>query len=347
MSKTLKIVGGVVVLLLIVAGVGWAMMRKPDIPYPTLEQKYANAQSRYVELPGGVRAHYRDQGNPKGPVLVLVHGFYVSLETWEPWVKRLGKDYRIVTVDLPGHGLTRAPKGYAYSLNANVGFLDAFARKQGLEHFVLGGSSMGGDVAWRYALAHPERLKGLILVDAAGWPDTRPGHDKAPAGLETMRNPVMRLLLRDLDSSKQAGAGLRAAYFDPKFAPDALVTRDIELSRAPGHRDAILDLALGYGKDYATPARLAAIKLPTLILAGEKDQLVPPANASRFATAIPGSRLILYPNTGHVPQEEAADRSAADVAAFLAGLNPKKPAAPKPAASAAAVSRNPNAVVFY
>ncbi|MBS0294921.1 MAG: alpha/beta hydrolase [Proteobacteria bacterium] len=346
MGRTLKIAGVLLALLVIAAGVGWSMLRRPDIPYATLEQRYGDARSHYVDLPGGFHAHYRDQGNPKGPTLLLLHGFYVSLDTWDPWVQRLSKDFRIVTVDLPGHGLTRAPKGYKPNLESLVRFVEAFARAKQLDRFVLGGSSMGGDVAWRYALAHPERLKGLVLVGAAGWPDPRPGHREPTDFLKVMGNPALRFLLRDLDTSSQAREGMRATYFAPdRFVTDAMVTRYVELSRAPGHRDAFIDMAISFDHDFATPERLAALKTPTLILSGAQDQIVPPASAGRFASSIAGSRLILYPNTGHLAQEEAAGPTAERVHAFVMGLEPKK--APPPPHKDAATSRSPNSVVFY
>ncbi len=87
-----------------------------DIPYATLEAKYASPASQYADLPGGVRVHYRDEGPRQAArTLVLIHGFSASLHAWEPWVERLSKDYRVVTLDLPGHGLTRAPGDYAPS----------------------------------------------------------------------------------------------------------------------------------------------------------------------------------------------------------------------------------------
>ena len=347
MGKVLKGMGVVLALLLVVAAAGWLMLRRPDLPYATLEQRYGDARSRYVDLPGGFHAHYRDQGNPKGPTLLLLHGFYVSLDTWDPWVQRLGKDFRIVTVDLPGHGLTRAPRGYKPTLAGLADFVDAFVRAKQLDHFVLGGSSMGGDVAWRYAVAHQDRLKGLILVGATGWPDPRPGHREPTDFLKIMGNPALRFLLRDLDTSAQTRKGMRATYFAPdRFVTDAMVTRYFELGRAPGHRDAFIDMAISFDHDFADPTKRAALKTPTLILSGAEDQIVPPASAGRFASSIAGSRLILYPKTGHLAQEEAADLTAGDVRAFVTGLQPKK-AAPPPPPKDVAPTRNANSVVFY
>ena len=347
-QKWAKIAGAVlagIVLLLIIV---WVAMQRADIPYAKLEAKYGTAASRYVDLPGGIHMHYQDQGNPKGPTLVLVHGFFVNLDTWQPWVKRLGNDYRIITLDLPGHGLTRAPKGYHPSRSGYVQTLDDFVSAEHLGKFTLGGSSMGGDIAWRYAVAHGDKLNGLILVDAAGWPDPRPQGDQVKA-TKALSSPLGRFLATHLDATKKVREAMLLAYANPKFVTEEQVAKFTELNRAPGHRAAIVDLATDGGKDgFATPDALAAITVPTLILEGDKDQLVPPVNASKFASAIKGSRLILYPGLGHVVQEEDPDKTAADVRAFLKSLQPapKKPAAPT-ATKASNAGRNPNTTIFY
>ena len=165
--KTLgRVLIGIVVVLAVLLAGGWLALRRPDLPWPTLQAKYANAASRYMDLPGGVKIHYRDQGRRDGPTIVMVHGFGASLQTWEPWVQRLGSQYRIITLDLPGFGLTSAPKGYILSRTGFVDVVDGVTTRLGATKFVLVGNSMGGGVAWNYALKHPDKLQGLVLVDA-------------------------------------------------------------------------------------------------------------------------------------------------------------------------------------
>jgi pimeloyl-ACP methyl ester carboxylesterase len=302
---------------LIVVG-GYFALKRPDIPYETLAAEYESAASRYVELPGGVRMHYRDQGNPNGPTLLLVHGFSASLHTWEPWVERLGAEYRIVTLDLPGHGLTRAPAGYKASIEAFRDEVAAFTQVQQLSRFTLGGNSMGGNLAWEYALAHPDQVEALILVDASGWEETRAGLDTDPVIFKLLRNPVLGPLMRDLDNSRLARQGLENSFADPTLVDDAMLDRYIELSRAPGHRDILLQMTLGFrARNYATPERLAALKMPVLILHGDQDRLVPPEHGQMFKDAIAQARLVMFEAVGHVPQEEAPDASAEAVRQFL------------------------------
>ena len=296
-----------------------------DIPWPQLEAKYASSQSRYADLPGGLHVHYRDQGNPTGTPIVLVHGFAASLQAWEPWAARLGARYRLITLDLPGHGLTRARAGYIASTDANVAIVDELTRRLGAGRFVLGGNSMGGAVAWNYALQHPERLRGMILVDSAGWPDPRKTGDRAPLIFKLLSNPAGRAILKSLDPTPLAERGLKSAYVDPKLVTPELIARYTDLARAPGHRDILLTMQ-NRSRNQATAETFAKIRVPTLVMVGEADKVIPPAQSQAMAAAIPDAKLVAYPGVGHVPMEQVPDRSAADVAAFLAGL----PASPGP-----------------
>ena len=303
----------------VVLVVGWAVLQRPDIPYAVLEAKYANAASRYMDLPGGVRVHYRDQGVRDGPAVVMVHGFSASLHAWEPWVKDLGGRYRIITLDLPGHGLTRAPTGYAASADGYAEIVDQVATRLNAGPYVVAGNSMGGGVAWDLALHHPEHVRGLILVDSAGWPAQARRRGSPPLIFALLGNPVGRVLIHNIDTRGMAAGGLRAAYVDTALVTPALVDRYVELSRAPGHRDILMTIQTMPARP-VTPASFAAIRVPTLVMHGQVDALIPLADGQGFAGAIPGARLVTYPGVGHVPMEQIPDRSAADVAAFLGAL---------------------------
>ena len=315
----LLVVVGIAALL--IAG-GYLALRRPDIPYETLAERYENPASRYADLPNGVRMHYRDQG--QGPVLLLIHGFSASLHTWEPWVERLAtgenriSDYRVISIDLPGHGLTQAPEDYQASIDAYGDVVADFVRSQNLQRFALAGSSMGGNVAWEYALEHPDQVEALILVDASGWQETRAEFADDPPVFAILRNPVIGPLLRDLDSTRLIRQGLEASFGDPALVNDAMVTRYAEMSRAPGHRGILLQMTLGFrSRNFATAERLAPLRMPVLILSGDQDRIVPVDHARRFNEAIGGSNLILFEGVGHIPQEEAADDSAMAVHEFL------------------------------
>src|SRR5262245_16045242 len=106
----MRILLWVIGIIAVAIGLAFLFLGDPEVPRDFLVKKYGQPPSQFVALPSGANAHYRDQGNRQGPPLVLLHGSNASLHTWEPWVKQLGDAFRVVTVDLPGHGLTVARK---------------------------------------------------------------------------------------------------------------------------------------------------------------------------------------------------------------------------------------------
>lgn len=285
----------------------------PDRSVAELRAKYANAESEFVEVEPGLTVHLRDEGPKDAPAIVLLHGSNASLHTWEPWVARLKTRYRVISYDQPGHGLTGAHPKRDYGAAAFVRVLDEVAANRGLSKFALAGNSMGGWVAWNYALAHPEKLSGLILVDAAGAP-VQPAN--TPIGFRIARTPVVRDLVGNITPRVIIEKSLTSTLNDPKQVTPQMVDRYWELLLYPGNRQATLDR----GKTprvQVSKAALGALKMPVLILWGREDHLIPLAAEQWFTSALPGARSIIYDGVGHIPMEETPDRSAADVAAFL------------------------------
>ena len=297
-----------------------------DLPYADLKAKYATPASRFMTLPDGVGVHYRDQGKAGGPPIVMVHGFSANLDAWEPWVAQLGPDYRIITLDLAAHGLTTVPKGYQISTEGQVEIVDQLTRALKVDRFVLAGNSMGGGVSWNYALAHPERVRALILVDSVGLPPApkpgaKPKGDGQPLVFLIMRSPVGRAILKQINPRPLAEKGLKQAYVDQSLVTPALVDRYVDLALAPGHRELLMSGREGPAKP-VTQATFQAITAPTLVLHGEADTVIPVEAGKALAAAIPGAKLILYPGVGHVPMEQIPAKSAADVRVFLSNLKP-------------------------
>jgi pimeloyl-ACP methyl ester carboxylesterase len=315
----------VLVLAALGASAGLAACATREIPYATLESKYALPSSRYFEpepgLPiSGLKVHYTDDGNPSGRVLLLVHGFAASVHAWRPWIELLDTDYRFIAIDLPGHGLTEAPKNYRASLDANVMLVNALADKLHLDRFVIGGNSMGGGVALTYAVSHPERLDGLVLVDAAGWPgESGKSGSGPPIVFQLLTNPVGRAILKAFNPRIFAKGGLKAAYLDETLVTDELINRYADLALAPGHRD-ILITQNSRPSRRITQGDIRAIKVPTLVMAGEQDKVIPVEQSKSLAAAIPNAKLVTYPEGGHVPMEQLPDQSATDLKAFLDSL---------------------------
>ncbi|HEY2465451.1 MAG TPA: alpha/beta hydrolase [Steroidobacteraceae bacterium] len=313
MRRILGVIFGLIVLVFIGA---WLELRGPDIPFETLEAKYARADSHFVDLPGGYRVHYRENGDPKAPLLVLLHGFADSFTTWDGWVRELEPQFHIISLDFPGHGLTRAPRGSSLSGDALADFVDAFAAKLALPKFAVAGNSMGGGAAWELAVRHPDRVNALILVDAAGFANDKPG--KQPWGFVILRYRLGRIVLSKIDNRPLIEQGLRADVYDKSLITPFIVDRFAEFQRAPGHREILMGAGLGARPGSPSTAQLlSSIKVPTLILWGESDPLIEPKSAKKFAAAISSAKLITYPQVGHLPQLEIPQRSAADVAAFL------------------------------
>ena len=308
------VVGVPIAAIAILIGLLWT----PDMTVADARAKYANAESEFVQLEPGLTVHLRDEGKAGGPVLVLLHGSNASLQTWEPWVARLKDRYRIISLDLPGHGLTGPSPRRDYSAASSVAVVDAVAKARGLGRFTLAGNSMGGGIAMQYALAHPDKLSGLILVDAGGAPSMRSG-SSLPIGFRIARTPVIRDLMESITPRSLVEKSLHQTVSVQSVVTPEAIDRYWELLRYPGNRRATIDR---FSTPYTglTKAQFAGFAVPTLIMWGREDKLIPVSSATWYAATITGSRSVIYDGIGHIPMEETPDRSAADVATFIDGL---------------------------
>jgi pimeloyl-ACP methyl ester carboxylesterase len=297
---SLALVAGVLLLLGDVLAV-------PDVPLSELVALYGGGTSKFLDV-DGMRVHMRDEG--QGPPLVLLHGTGASLHTWDGWVAALSGQHRIIRMDLPGFGLTGPSPQGDYALPAFVSFLEDFRKKVGLERFALGGNSLGGQIAWAYAVAYPQHVTELILVDPAGYPVQKPA-----LVFQLARLPLLSSLLVHADPRPMVRRTLREAYGDASKVTAELVRRYTLLALRPGNRAAFVARARVSQVDRS--ADIHKVAVPTLLLWGREDRLLPVSDATRFAAAIPGCKLVIYQGVGHVPMEEIPERSAADVEAFL------------------------------
>lgn len=286
-----------------------------DLPRDEVDAHYRSSASRFVPVAGGARIHVRVEGNEGAPPLVLVHGSNDSLLTWEPWVRELSDTFRVVSLDLPAHGLTGRVPGDDYSNAAYVRVLRGVVDALELPSFALAGNSMGGNVSWQFALQHPDRVRALILLDASGYPDGR----LQPAFARVLALPGASVLFRWLNPRPLIESGLHDAVHDPAVITEADLDRTEAFVRRQGSRDA-LAMRRQLGFEPTPYARMRELHMPTLILWGKHDRFVPLAHAQRFHADIPGSKLIVYEGVGHLPMREIPQRSAADVRAFLSGV---------------------------
>jgi pimeloyl-ACP methyl ester carboxylesterase len=302
------------VLILVLLGGGLALAWTPDADPQELAARYAGSASRFVDLGGGLRVHVRDEGPRDAPAIVLLHGSNASLHTWNAWTRRLARRYRVISYDQPGHGLTGPHPRGDYRASAFVDVLDRVTRALGAERFVLAGNSMGGWVAWNYALAHPDRLTGLVLVDAAGAPGSAP--KKLPIGFRIANSPAAPLM-EHLTPRWVVARSVEQSMFVQDAITPVMIDRYWDLLRYPGNRKATRDRAVT-PRTTASADSMARIKVPTLVLWGAEDTLIPVASAHWFARNIPGARLVVLPRVGHIPMEEAPEQSVDALAGWMA-----------------------------
>lgn len=297
------------ILAVILGGLFLAGYRE-DIPLVDLKIKYANAESQYANV-YGMPVHYRDQGS--GPVLLLLHGTGASLHTWDGWIGPLQHDFRVLRLDLPGFGLTGPDPTNEYTIGRYVEFVDAFAKALELEKFHLAGNSLGGRIAWNYALTHPDTVSKLILIDSAGYPHPEPVNPSLV--FKVARMPVINWLFAMMTPRSLTEDSLREVFSDDRKVTDELIDRYFELSLRPGNRQAFIKRVLDAKDDRDGDHR--KISQPTLIMWGIEDRWIPLADGRGFADDIPNSRLIAFPNVGHIPMEEIPGQSARMALTFL------------------------------
>ncbi len=293
----------------------------PPLPAEMLTARYANDESKFLDI-GGARAHVRDQGNPDGIPLVLIHGSGGSLHVWEGWAYELRSKMRLISVDLPGHGLTGSwPRG-VYTVEAYTDFIEALLDTLKIERAALAGHSLGGAVAWTFAATRPDRVSQIILVDAAG--------ENREAALPTKlaRLPVVGDIGIHFKPELWVRRKLGQAYADPAMVTDGRVKRTAELQRFPGNREATLQRART--QEPLDPAPLKRLAVPTLILWGAKDRWVPVSDAFRFESDIKDAKVEIFEKLGHDPMEEDPKATAASVAAFLAATAAQPVSRPLP-----------------
>ena len=306
------LLGLVLVFGLTLAGfiaLNWA----PDRPLDELKARWAPAPSQFVEL-GGMSVHLRDQGRRDDPEpILLLHGTSASLHTWEGWVQELAPQRRVISLDLPGFGLTGPFPDGDYRVGHYTKFLLALLDHLQVKRVVLVGNSFGGQLAWRFALAHPERSARLVLVDAAGYPRNS---ESVPIGFRLAGIPALAPLMSRLLPRGMIESSVRNVYGDPDKVEDDLVERYYQLTLREGNRQALRQ-RFAQAPSGELHERIGELQLPTLIIWGARDRLIPPDNAARFAADIEGSQRVLFDDLGHVPQEEDARRTVAVLIAFL------------------------------
>lgn len=319
MKRFLRVVLIVLGVLLLLVVVGPFLVPVPPLKDVHPPEELADPDSRFVVV-DGIRVHYKQEGQG-APVFLLLHGFGASTYSWHKVFAPLARTGTVIAFDRPAFGLTERPLEWAgaspYStasaVSLTVGLMDAL----GVERAILVGHSAGGTVALATALRHPERVQALVLEDAAVYAG---GGVRGGFGRFLLQTPQARrigpLLVRLIQ--RWGDEGLRLAWHDP--------TLFTEEDRA-GYRKPLQvenwDRALWEFTLAAVPlgldSQLAAVHVPTLVLTGDDDRIVPPEQSVRLAGEIPGARLVIVPACGHIPHEEQPEAFLQAVTSFLTG----------------------------
>jgi pimeloyl-ACP methyl ester carboxylesterase len=305
MKRWQRIVLIVVGVLLLVVLVGPFLILIPPLEDTVPPEQLADPDSRFIEV-NGLRVHYKMMGEGE-PVLVLLHGFAASLFSWREVMEPLSEAGTVIAFDRPAFGLTgrpmpgewtdQNPYTSAAQVELTVGLLDAL----GVQRAILVGNSAGGTVAMLTALAHPERVQGLVLVDAAIYVS-----GGTPGLLRPLLNtPQMRrvgpLLVRRISTWGEDFG--RMAWHDPSQITPAVWEGYLRPLRAENWDRALWEFTRA-SRAPNLAARLPEVQVDCLVITGDDDRIVPTAQSVRLSQELPRATLVVIPNCGHVPQEE-------------------------------------------
>ncbi len=257
-----------------------------------------------IHLGTGVDVSYVAQGDPSGVPVVLLHAWGESLGCFDRLTPLLPATIRALAMDQRGHGDSDKPTE-GYSLTDFAGDVTAFLDAMGLPSAVLVGSSSGGYVAQQVAISSPERVRGLVLVGA---PRSLRGRPSFADEVDRLTDPINRAWV------KESLTWFPRFHDVPEWYIEDRVDDGVQMP-ARVWRQALAGLT-----EATPPTEAGTIHTPTLIIWGERDELLPRADGDALAAAIPGSRLVVYPDTGHLVLWEQPARIASDLTAFVAHL---------------------------
>ncbi len=245
-----------------------------------------------------------------GPALVLVHGFPLDRTIWRPQAEELSKNYRVITPDLRGHGLSEATEG-VYSMDLLASDVNGVLDKIGAGAIVLGGLSMGGYVALAFHRLFQERVRGLILADTRAEADT----DEARARRQDQSLRVLRN-----GSGEVAGQMIGRMFTEKTRQANPVLADGVRRMMEATSPLGVVGALRGMAERADSTLLLASIKVPTLIIVGEEDSITPVADARRMASMIVGSELVVVPGAAHLSTLERPEEVTGAIRRFLARL---------------------------
>ena len=267
--------------------------------------------------------HYRDEGNLDLPVIVFLHGFNGSLFNFERLTPLLSGEFSIVSLDLPGFGLTGAIPSKNYSNESFMDTVNEVVDHLNITNFSIAGNSMGGGVAWRYTLSYPEKINSLILLASSSIlrkeerKNIEAQSRQTPWVWKLMRSDLTNFVLSYYTPKFFATQGLRSSVFDESLATTELAMHFHDLVLLSGSRKAILSMFKNRRSYFNDPEILESIQVPTLVIHGREDNIIPFQSSFIFQENIKDVDMKIYPDIGHLPMYEAPLNLASDIKDFL------------------------------
>ena len=273
-----------------------------------LARNSADLTYHHIDVAGLGTIAYLDNERFNKPLLLLVHGFHGNKDNWDYVAKYLTSNYRLIAIDLPSQGDNRVIMERNFTLESQSQMLHALIKALQLKPFILAGHSMGGGIALNYALNYPERLKGLILIDAVG--DFTHESELQKAVGQGLPNPLLNIC-----TAKQYKALTSVSMARTPYIPDSVYRylAKEECARKALYQKIFDDILL----DAKMGERVKNIFLPTLIIWGRKDQVISYKDGLAFHEKIPRSNLFILNLSGHIPQIEEPEAVAQEIKRFL------------------------------
>ncbi|MBI5481556.1 MAG: alpha/beta fold hydrolase [Deltaproteobacteria bacterium] len=310
-SSSRQLAGAAAALLaaLLAAGCAGAAPGRPIRTYRDLD--YGGLKERYAKI-DGVTVCYVDEGAGED-VVVLLHPMASTLKVWRPTILALRDRHRVIAIDLPGHGKSAKPRTFRYHPETFARVVHRLLDHLRLQRVTLVGNSNGGATVLALALRHPERVRRLVLVDAAGaraFPQLQRDFVSSTFTARHLRTVVPWLLRLSVRVLMFVARNPYTEEYVEDFVRQRTAREFDDWARAQVR---VVRAVMAWDAS----ARLGQVRAPTLVVHGERDRAVPRDFAERLARAIPGARLVVLKGVGHMPEVEAPAAFNREVGAFL------------------------------
>lgn len=285
-----------------------------EIPKYLSDKKWANPadESRFA-LIDGLKIHYRDEGNKNAVAIMAIHGIADSLHVWDDLAKNLKQDFRFVRFDIPGFGLSDPYPSRDYSVQNWIKTIYKLSKKLKIKKFHLMGNSLGGYIAWNYALTYPDQTNSLFLIDPAAFPV-----ENAPWVVELARWTPIRQISIATTPRILVSKAIYDVYADDTKVTEKIIDRYYDLMLRNGNRESYMDVfqkILELKSVY--PTELVDLKVKTMVVFGEEDLWIPPEQISMWHKEVSHVQTKLYPGVGHTPQSESPELVINDFLNFI------------------------------